>query len=321
MFKSLKLDYGKEALLPIIQGGMGIKVSTAPLAAAVANCGGVGVISGVGISTDELIEQIQTAKELLENKTGLLAVNIMYAVTDFYKLARTALDAKIDVIIVGAGFSRDIFVIAKESQIPVIPIVSSGKFAKLSLKLGASAVIVESGEAGGHLGTDKTLNEILPEVVETIDGKIPVIAAGGITNAEDAKKYLDMGADGVQVGSRFVMSEECDVHDNFKQVYLDAKNEDVTLIQSPVGLPGRAIKTPMVDKIFEDGGVPVKKCVKCLKKCSQSFCIMSALESARDGDIEKGLFFSGANVKKIKDILPVKDIIDNLKTAFEETTA
>lgn len=313
-----ELFYGKKAEVPIIQGGMGYKVTTAPLAASVASCGGVGVISAVGLTSEELQDQINKAREMVTNQTGLIAVNIMYAVSDFYNLVKTALDTKIDVIIFGAGFSRDIFEMAREAQISVVPIVSSARFAKLAVKLGASAVIVESGEAGGHLGTDRLLKDIIPEVVEAVDGKIPVFAAGGVTCAEDIKKILAMGADGVQLGTRFILSEECEVHQDFKNKYLNASAEDITVIQSPVGLPGQALKSPLVEKLQAGEKINIDTCVNCLKRCSRSFCIMRALDAARNGDMENGLFFTGTSVSKFNDILPVKEIFDQLKTAFED---
>ncbi len=170
----------------------------------------------------------------------------MYAMKDFYDLVMSSIDAGIDMIITGAGFSRDIFKIGREHNTPIVMIVSSPALAKLSEKLGAAAVIVEAKEAGGHLGTDKPLREIFPPIRDVVKN-IPLIAAGGITNGYEMAEMMDKyGADGVQIASRFVLSEECDISNEFKQAYLNAKKEDIVLTSSPVGMPGRAINNPFV---------------------------------------------------------------------------
>lgn len=317
LLKKFKLINGNQANLPIFQGGMGYKVSTAALASAVANCGGVGVISAVGLTAEGLKEEIRKSRELIVNQTGLLAVNIMYALSDFYSLVKAALEEKIDFLIVGAGFSRDVFEMAAEAKTPIVPIVSSARLALISKKLGASAVIVESGEAGGHLGSDRNLNNILPEVVEAIKGEIPVIAAGGITSPEDMRRVLELGADGVQMGTRFVLSEECEIHENFKNLYLNAKAEDIVLVTSPVGLPGRVIKTPLIEKVLAGESPKITHCINCLKRCSRSFCLKDALVAAQQGDIENGLFFTGASVKNISEMLSVQEIFNRLTAGFQ----
>ena len=203
------LKIGKfTASFPLIQGGMSIRVSTSALAVPVANCGGIGVIGGSGIPSEELQADIKKAKAATD---GVIAVNIMYAMKDFYNLVMGSIDAGIDMIITGAGFSRDIFKIGREHNTPIVMIVSSPALAKLSEKLGAAAVIVEAKEAGGHLGTDKPLREIFPPIRDVVKN-IPLIAAGGITNGYEMAEMMDKyGADGVQIASRFVLSEECDI--------------------------------------------------------------------------------------------------------------
>ena len=292
--------------IPLIQGGMSIRVSTAALAAPVANCGGIGVIGGSALPTEDLRADILKAKE---NTDGVVAVNIMYAMKDFYNLVMTSIDAGIDMIITGAGFSRDIFKIGKEHNVPIVMIVSSPGIAKLAERLGASAIIVESCEAGGHLGTDKTLRDIFPSIREVVK-KVPLIAAGGITNGYEMAEMMDKyGADGVQIASRFVLSEECNVDDKFKQAFLDAQKEDIVLTSSPVGMPGRAINTKFVRSMAAGIDTKVKKCLyKCLKKCDHHYCISERLLNARDGKLDEGLFFSGMNTYKMNNILPVAEI-------------
>jgi len=210
----------------------------------------------------------------------------------------------------GAGFSKDVFALCRQKNIPVLAIVSSLKAAKLSEKLKATAVIVEGRDAGGHLGTDIPIDQLIPEIKSKL--RIPVVAAGGLTDGNDIARMVELGADGVQMGNRFVLSDECDVHPNFKKIFIEAKKEDMVTIQSPIGFPGSAIKTPFVDKIIKNGSVKIQSCINCLKQCSHSFCILDHLKLARDGDMENGLFFAGRNIYKIMEILPVKVIMKRL---------
>jgi NAD(P)H-dependent flavin oxidoreductase YrpB (nitropropane dioxygenase family) len=298
---------------------MAIKVSTAKLAAAVANCGGVGVIAASGLTEEELRDQIRLARKLQENRDGLIAVNIMFAAREFNMLVKISIEEGIDLIIFGAGFSRDIFALGKESGTPIVPIVSSPKLAVMSKKLGATTVIVESGQAGGHLGTDKTTKELIPcvrkaldEATEPGEEKVSLVAAGGISTGKDIIDLLRLGADAVQMGTRFVLSKECEVHENFKKLFLNKSIEDV-LIQSPVGLPARALKNAFVEKILNGEFLSPKSCESCLKKCSRSFCIMKALRRSQEGDIDTGLVFTGGSVKNFSDILSVSDIFKRLE--------
>lgn len=326
IFPSLKISENLQALVPIIQGGMAIRVSRATLAAAVANCGGVGVIAASGLPEDELREQIRLAKSLITNKGGLLAVNIMFAAQEFTLLVNISIEEGIDLIIFGAGFSRDIFSIGREANVPIVPIVSSPKLAILSKKLGATTIIAESGEAGGHIGTCDPITKIIPEIRQALDStpnykgidRVSLVAAGGVTSGTDIIKMLSMGADGVQMATRFVLSKECDVDDKFKELYLGINEDDLTLIKSPVGLPARAILTPFSKKILEGTAPKPVNCDQCLKHCSHDFCIIKALESARKGDMENGLFFTGGNVAKYRDILSVKEIFERLENEAKE---
>jgi nitronate monooxygenase len=296
------------APVPLIQGGMSIRVSTSALAIPVAECGGIGTIGGSAIPIDELMADIRKAKESTD---GIIAVNIMFAMKNFYKLVKASIEAGVDMIITGAGFSRDIFKLGKETNTPIVSIVSSPAFARLAEKLGAAAIIVEAKEAGGHLGTDIALRDLFPKIREVVK-KVPLIAAGGITNGYEMAEMMDKyGADGIQIATRFVLTEECSVADAFKQAYLNAKKEDIALIRSPVGLPGRAIRTPFVKQMESDEEVKAKDCkYKCLKKCDHYYCISERLTKAKDGNIDEGLVFSGENVYKMKEILTVREVFD-----------
>ncbi|MEQ8173915.1 MAG: nitronate monooxygenase [Syntrophomonadaceae bacterium] len=297
---------------PIIQGGMAVRVSTAPLVGAVAKAGGIGVIGGTGMTPEELAMEISQSRSLADG--GIIGVNIMFAARQFKELVHTAIREKIDVIFTGAGFSREIFRWAKDSETPIVPIVSNSKGARLAEKLGAPAVVAEGFEAGGHLGTDRSVKEIVPEIIDTVS--IPVVAAGGITSGFDMAEMIKLGAKGVQMATRFVLSKECSVADEFKKMYLNAREEDVVIIRSPVGLPGRALLNPFVNALKRDEAPEPDTCDVCLKDCSQEYCIMQALINAREGRVDEGVVFSGKNVFKIKEILSVQAIFDKLLAEF-----
>lgn len=299
---------------PIIQGGMAIKASMSRLAGAVAREGGMGVIAGTALSAKKLIEEIKNAKKI-SGGNGAIGVNVMFAVTNFFELVETAIEAKIDFITFGAGFSRDIFDIGKKHNVPIIPIVSSVRLAKISEKLGASAIVAEGSNAGGHLGTDQTSWEIIEEIKKAV--KIPVFGAGGIVTSEDAKGMLDLGADGIQMGTRFIATEESDVDDKFKQMYVEAKKGDVVEIMSSAGLPANAIVSPFVKKVLSGSPDKPTKCTSCLKKCSHDFCINERLVLGHSGDTESGIIFAGKDVWKIDSILTVKEVFERFKPVFE----
>ncbi|MGF7185134.1 NAD(P)H-dependent flavin oxidoreductase YrpB (nitropropane dioxygenase family) [Desulfitispora alkaliphila] len=309
-----ELKIGKlTAKLPIIQGGMAVRISTAPLAAAVANNGGVGIIGATGMDLDELRREIKKARELTD---GIIGVNVLFAAREFADLVKTAMDEGIDLVVSGAGFSRDMFQWGKETNTEIVSIVSSYKFAKLAERLGAAAVVVEGKEAGGHLGTDRPMKDILPEVVQEV--KIPVIAAGGIMDGKDIVEALDLGASGVQMGTRFAASVESSAAQEFKDLYIKSQQGDVVLVNSPVGLPGRGLRSDLYNRVEDQGGVTPEVCEKCLKKCSKSFCLLKALDKAQQGDLKEGLFFSGERVAEVNQILTVDEIFEQIKSEIEK---
>lgn len=312
-----KLTIGNvTARLPIVQGGMAVRISLSPLAGAVAREGGIGVIAGSGLELDELRDEIRKAREIANG--GVLGVNIMVAVKRFKELVQTALDEGIDLVIAGAGFSRDVFEWCKEAGTPMVPIVGSERVAQLSQRFGASAVIVEGVEAGGHLGTDEHMLDLLPRIVDAVD--IPVIGAGGVVTGADIKTALDLGASGVQMGTRFAATVESSAADNFKEMYVSSTPEDIVLIKSPVGLPGRALRSALTDRLLS-GDVPrIERCIVCLKKCGKDFCIMDKLVKAQAGDLEEGLVFAGSAASRIKDIPTVAELMERLVAEWRLAT-
>ncbi|MGA6993672.1 MAG: nitronate monooxygenase family protein [Candidatus Deferrimicrobiaceae bacterium] len=315
-----ELKIGKlTARLPVVQGGMSVRISTSSLASAVAECGGIGTIGGSGVPVDELKEDIRRAKQMTR---GIIAVNIMFAIRQFTETVMASIEAGVDMIVTGAGFSRDIFKVGKDHNVPIVSIVSSPEFGKLAERCGADAIVVEAKEAGGHLGTDRPLRELFPEIRKIVK-KVPLIAAGGITDGYEIAEMMGRyGADGVQMATRFVLTKECDVPDSFKNAYLNAKKEDISLMKSPVGLPGRAIRNRFLDRLLGGENLYDGECKRsCLKSCDHTFCIIDRLDMSRDGDAEDGLVFAGENVYKIKDIPTVRELMDRLVAEAESVYA
>lgn len=304
-----------EIKIPIIQGGMAIRASMAKLASAVANEGGVGVIAGSTLTIDELKEEIRKARAAIVNKGGALGVNIMVATTTFADLVKASIEEKVDMIICGAGFSRDVFDMVKNTGVKLVPIVSSLKLAKIAEKLGADAIVVEGGNAGGHLGTDLDSWDIVEEIAHGVS--IPVFGAGGVMVPEDAKRMLSLGAVGVQMGSRFLACEESNVDQAFKEMYVNAKEGDVITIMSSAGLPANTIKSPYADKINNKEVLTPKSCSKCLKKCTYKFCVNNSLVEGHAGNYETGLFFAGKEIWRINEILSVHEIFERFAPVFK----
>lgn len=339
--------------VPIIQGGMGVGISLSGLASAVANEGGVGVISAAGLgviyknlSKNYLEASILGLKEELhkarEKTKGVIGVNIMVALSNFTDMVKTAIAERADVIFAGAGMPLNLpSFLQKDSVTKLVPIVSSGRAAKLICEKWKTiydylpdALVVEGPKAGGHLGFKNdqienehfTLENILPEVIgearemeNKYGKKIPVIAAGGIYSGEDMRRIMELGADGVQMGTRFVTTEECDASEVFKQTYINAHQEDIQIIQSPVGMPGRAIFSDFIRKIKEGKKQPRICPFNCIKTCDISkspYCIITALYNAFRGNMENGYAFAGANAFKATRIMSVKETFRSLLDEF-----
>ncbi len=337
---------------PIIQGGMGVRVSTSSLAAAVANEGGVGVIASVGlgaykevfgspsvkkINEEGLRNEIRKAKSLTK---GIIGINAMTVLTDYENLVKIAVEENVDVIISGAGLPLELPKYVGEKNIKLIPIVSSARALKIicgkwsrNFNRLPDAVIVEGPQAGGHLGfdrqelVDKTvtpLEQIVQEVLElanSYEPSIPVIPAGGVFDGKDIARFIRMGASGVQMGTRFVCTHECSVHDNFKKAYIEAEKEDLEIVMSPVGLPGRVIKNDYVEKIKNGQTSPVMCQYQCLKTCNPKtapYCIARVLANAVDGEMEEGFVFAGSNAFRCHEVVSVKQLISQLTAEAEE---
>jgi len=308
------------AKIPIIQGGMAVRVSLHNLAGNVAKQGGVGIIAVSGMNDpNEVKSEIKKARKIAGSK-GVIGINIMGVIGSFIPLVKAAMEEKVDLIIQGAGFRKDIFDLGREYNIPIFSMASSVKVAQKGEQMGAAAIVVEGMDAGGHLGFPKGHEfrktiDIVKEVVKAV--KTPIIAAGGIFDGKDIVEMLRAGVKGVQMATRFVATKECDVHQKFKEAYLKAKKEDVIIIPSPVGLPGRAIKNSFVKKLLEDKAPKPdpKKCEGCMGMiCNKKYCILEVLENARKGDLENGLIFAGSNVWRVNKIVSVKELMDELVT-------
>jgi len=341
----------------IIQGGMGVGISMSGLASAVANEGGIGVISSValGLLADNpktsfkegnqqiLKREIRKARTLTD---GILGLNIMVAISDYDQLVKVAFDEEIDIIFLGAGlplkFPETITADRlRKGTTKVGVIVSSGRAVKLIFQTWQKKfnhvpdlVVVEGPKAGGHLGFKKeqifdpafALENLLPEVLSVVksfemqfEKEIPVIVAGGIYSGADIFKFIKMGAGGVQMGTRFVATHECDASLEFKQAYINCKEDDLAIIESPVGLPGRAIRNKFLDEVSAGDRKPFQCPWKCLKTCNfreAPYCIAKALTNAQKGNVEEGYTFAGANAYRVQEIVSVKELFGNLEQEY-----
>lgn len=318
-FKELPvLKIGKKtAKYPIIQGGMGVRVSLHSLAGHVAKEGGVGIISISGMTeTSEVEQEIEKARTIA-GEDGVIGVNIMGVAFKFVELLEAALKKGVDLVIQGAGFRPESYELCKKYNTPFFAMASSLKVAQKAESLGADAVVIEGMDAGGHLGFKEHEMRKTMDIIKDVIGnvKIPVIAAGGVFNGKDIVEMLRAGASGVQMATRFVATNECDVADEFKQAYVAAKEDDVALISSPVGLPGRALKNAFVQKILDGTArkADPRECQNCMGAiCNKKYCILKALESSRTGDMDNGLVFAGTNVFRIDKIVSVRELIQEL---------
>lgn len=347
--KGIKIG-NKESKYPIIQGGMGVGVSLHRLAGNVSKEGGIGIISTADIGYQEpdfdtnpmqanlraIGSEIKKARQIAGNDK-ILGVNIMVALQNYAEIVKECVKQKIDLIISGAGIPKELPEYVKNSNTKIAPIVSSLRCCQLIVKhwikkynYVPDMIVIEGPEAGGHLGfkreeleenNETKLENITKEIVKYVkevekeyDKEIPVIAAGGIWDRNDIEKFLNLGANGVQMATRFVATYECDASDEFKNAYLNANKEDVKIISSPVGMPGRAIYNNFIKNTEKERG-KINKCYRCIKTCdvkSTPYCITKALINSVKGNLEKGLIFCGSNVYKAREIISVHALMQEL---------
>ena len=301
---------------PIIQGGMAW-ISDAKLAAAVSNAGGAGIISCGGRTTEYVREEIRKAKQLTDKPFG---VNVMLMAPNKDEIVDVICEEKPAFVTLGAGNPVPYFAKLKEAGIKVIPVIPNVKLAKRVAAAGADAMVAEGMEAGGHIGVLTTMalmTQVIPEIKD-----IPVVMAGGFGDGRGLAAAMLMGAGGVQMGTRFVTTEECDASDIFKQTYIEAKQEDIQIIKSPVGMPGRAIFSKFIQKVKEGQKQP-KTCIcKCIKTCDISkspYCIIAALYNAFKGNMDNGYAFAGANAFRATKIVSVKETFRSLLDEFSRS--
>lgn len=348
--KTLKIgDF--EADIPVVQGGMGVGVSLSGLAGAVASCGGVGIISTAQIGYREtdwdrnpieanlraIGKEIEKAREIAGGR-GMIGVNIMVATRDYERYVRAAVEAKADLIISGAGLPVDLPRMVMGSSTKILPIVSSLKSVQVICRYWEKrygcypdGVVIEGPLAGGHLGfsaeqlehmAELDYDQVIRSIVEYVKGlepkaykEIPVIVAGGIYDRKDMEHAFGLGASGIQLATRFVTTYECDAADSYKQAYIDAKEEDIAIIKSPVGMPGRAIRNAFI-KETEKGSIPHGKCHLCIASCNPAktpYCITESLIRAVEGDVDRGLLFCGQNACRAGRLEHVSDIMEEFK--------
>ena len=338
---------------PIVQGGMGVGISMSGLASAVANAGGIGVLSAAmpgflepdngshmrEASIRGLRKEIRKARSLSD---GILGVNIMVALTNFADMVKVSVEEGIDIIFSGAGMPLSLpEFLPAGSRTKLAPIVSSGRAAMLICKKWwnryerlPDAVVVEGPMAGGHLGFKAqqlenpafALEQLVPEVIDALKpfekkhGRtIPVIAAGGVYTGEDIQRFLEMGAAGVQLGTRFVATDECDADRAFKDLFVTATEQDIVVIKSPVGMPGRAIQNPFLESVYNGEKKPLKCPFHCIRTCDPEkspYCISIALANARRGKFKYGFAFAGQNAHRVDKIVPVKELMDELMDEY-----
>lgn len=337
-----------ESEYPVIQAGMGVRVGGARLAAETIKLGGYGTIASVGIGdimeakrhyvevcNTAFAEEIRKAKELANNRKPL-GVNIMVALSNYDEFVKTAVREGADFIISAAGLPLLLPEYVGDSDIALIPVISSGRAFEVVLKTWArkynrkpDAVIVEGPKCGGHLGftmqqienpetcsLDILLDEVKKVAVEYGCGDIPFLAAGEVASREDIETFLKMGYDGVQIGTYFIGSEEAGIDIKSKEVFVKAKNEDIVVIKSPVGLPVRVLRTPLVERVLAGQREKFTCPYRCLRTCDPKkslFCIAYALLATWMGDTENGLYMTGSNVESITKVFPLKEFFDTLK--------
>lgn len=341
----------RELALPLIQGGMGVGVSMGGLAGAVAAEGAMGTLSTADAGWNEpdfaahpqqanlraLRREVQRAKRLAAG-AGLVAVNAMVATRQYADSVRTALGAGADAIVSGAGLPLELPALAEGFEALLAPIVSGPRAAQLICRTWAKRygrvpdfVVLEGCQAGGHLGFEEAdllsgrcapLSRLIPEVLaalcpfeEKFGRAIPLFCAGGVATGAEMARCTRLGAAGAQLATRFIATEECDAGQGYKDVLLAARPEDLRIIHSPVGMPGRAVNSPLVQRLAAGMRQPPAHCSGCIKSCRPAetpFCITHALIEAVKGNWEEGLFFSGSRVDLVDRMRTVPDLIDEL---------
>lgn len=340
----------KKVRVPLVQGGMGVGISLGRLAGSVAKEGGIGIISTAQIGFREpdfdsavseanlraIQKEMEKARDISPN--GIIGYNIMVALKDYAQHVRAAVKAGADLIISGAGLPTELPALVKGSKTALAPIVSTAKSAKVILKFWdrkykrtADMLVIEGPKAGGHLGfskeeleqiTESAYDEEIKSIISVVREyeqkyatRIPVIAAGGIYERADAEHVMSLGADGVQAATRFVTTEECDADIRYKEAYIQAEKEDIVIVKSPVGMPGRAILNPFMKRVMLGMKIPHSPCHGCLRSCRPSeipYCITDGLIAAAKGYVEDALLFCGSNAYKAKHIETVKEVVRDL---------
>ena len=334
------------AKIPVIQGGMGVGISLSSLAGAVAKEGGIGIISTaqigyredtfdsdpIGSNLRAIQKEVEKARQIAPE--GIIGVNIMVATRQYEEYVKAAVDAGVDLIISGAGLPMTLPAIVGDADTKLAPIVSSAKSVDVIIKYWLKKynrlpdmVVIEGPKAGGHLGFSleqlqameamnyeeeiKKIIALVNQYAQVHDKKIPVVVAGGVYERKDMEKYLALGANGVQMATRFVTTYECDASDAYKQAYINAKKEDIIIVKSPVGMPGRAIRNTFMEKAKECN-IPHGKCHLCISTCKPAetpYCITEALVNAVKGDVENALLFCGTNAYRAEKLEHVADIM------------
>lgn len=349
----LKVD-GRENRVDVVQGGMGVGISLSGLAGHVAKEGGIGTLSAAQIGFREpdydtnplaanlraIGSELRKAREIAPE--GIIGINIMVATSEYEQYVRAAVEAGVDFIVSGAGLPMNLPALVKDSGVKIVPIVSSLRSVRVITDYWwkkhaclPDMVVIEGPEAGGHLGFheeeleallqgnarenyDSAVKEIIAYVrslEQMHERKIPVVTGGGIYHREDAEHYRKLGADGVQIGTRFVTTYECDASMAYRDAYIRAKKEDIVIVHSPVGLPGRAIKNDFLERVAR-GERFFGKCRNCIKVChpeTGAYCIAQALIRAVEGDVSEGLIFCGANAYKAERLEYVSGILQEFR--------
>jgi NAD(P)H-dependent flavin oxidoreductase YrpB (nitropropane dioxygenase family) len=354
-----ELKIGKlVARIPIIQGGMGVGISLSGLASAVAREGGIGVMAtaGIGMLEQDFQSDLKAAneralrreiKQARAKTDGIIGVNIMLALSDYGDLCRVAIEEGIDLVILSAGLPLKV----PDNMAPgwprdcgsmIVPKLSSGRAASLIFRHWSrhydrvpDAVVLEGPMAGGHQGyrkedlnnPDFKVENLVPAVLAAVRPfeqrygvQIPVIVGGGVYTGADIYRFLEMGIQGVMMGTRFVATYECDAHENFKEAYMNCRKKDMVVIDSPVGLPGRAILNQYLKDVAEGIRKPYKCFWKCLHTCdvqNAPYCIAAALTNAKNGLLEEGFAFAGANAYRVNEVVSVKNLIELLAKEYQ----